>query len=153
MTFIQARVFFSSLFLADWWQTRKNVMTNVSYVSGLGLFHRCSLCLSPTTVWRASEASQRRPYAFHGSYLSECHTRGGGVLLLHQQRNGAQRYRRASLPTHPARASRGRASRHTEHCVQNQRVSRLKGSPTNSNPPTPTLQVHYHSRKCDAGFY
>lgn len=47
-------------------------MTNVSYVKDLGSSLYRSLCLSPTTVWRASEALPRWPYAFRGSYLSEC---------------------------------------------------------------------------------
>lgn len=47
-------------------------MTNVSFVEDLGTSLHLSLCLSPTTVWRASEAPPRWPYAFRGSYLSAC---------------------------------------------------------------------------------
>ena len=52
-------------------------MSNVAYVQDLGLSLRRALCLSPPTVWRASEALPHWPYAFYDSYLSECQDMAG----------------------------------------------------------------------------
>lgn len=52
-------------------------MTNVSHVYDAGSSFSCSLCLSLRTVWRASEASPHRPYAFCCFYLSECQDMAG----------------------------------------------------------------------------